>query len=76
MPNVQIRDVPDDVHAALARRAATAGQSLQQYLMGQLEAIAAMPTVDEVLDRIEERAAGHLTTTAAVDALDAERAGR
>jgi plasmid stability protein len=32
MRNVLIRDVPDDVHAELQRRAEDAGQSLQQYL--------------------------------------------
>src|SRR5438309_995254 len=33
MPSVQIKDVPAEVHATLRRRAATAGQSLQEYLL-------------------------------------------
>jgi len=41
MPNVQIREVPDDVHNELVRRAERAGQSLQQYLSAQLASIAA-----------------------------------
>jgi predicted HicB family RNase H-like nuclease len=46
MPNVQIREVPPEVHEALVRRAAIAGQSLQQYLAAQLAALVATPTVD------------------------------
>lgn len=76
MPNVQVRDVPDEVHAALVRRAQDAGQSLQQFLAGQLAAIAATPTIDEVLDRIERRPKGDLSSAAAIEAIDQQRAGR
>lgn len=40
MPNVTIRNVPDDVHAALVARAEAAGQSLQVYLQGLLASAA------------------------------------
>jgi plasmid stability protein len=73
MPNVQVRDVPDDVHAALVRRAAQAGQSLQQYLAAQLATLAATPTLEEILDRIEQRTGGRLTASDSVTALQAER---
>ncbi len=76
MPNVQVRDVPDDVHASLVRRASAAGQSLQQYLAAQLALIAATPTTDEILDRIERRPKGRLSRHDAIAALDAERARR
>lgn len=76
MPNVQVRDVPDEVHETLVRRAERAGQSLQQYLAGQLAAIAATPTVDEVLDRVEARSTGRLTPKEAIDSIDVERARR
>ena len=76
MTNVQVRDVPDDVHAALVRRAARAGQSLQQFLASQLAEIAAMPAVDDVLDRIERRKKGALSSAAAIEGLDEERARR
>jgi hypothetical protein len=46
MPNVQIREVPDDVHAALVRKAELAGQSLQQYLSAQLARLAVTPTTE------------------------------
>jgi len=76
MPNIQVRDVPDEVHEALVRRAERAGQSLQQYLAGQLADIAATPTLDDVLDRVEDRSKGRLTRKEAIDAIDAERARR
>ena len=76
MPNVQVRDVPDEVHEALVRRAGQAGQSLQQFLAAQLAEIAATPTLNEILDRIERRPKGALSAEAAVEALDEERARR
>lgn len=76
MPNVQVRDVPDDVHEVLVRRAARAGQSLQQYLWAQLATIAATPTLDEMIERIERRPKGRVGGRDAVAALGAERARR
>jgi hypothetical protein len=58
MPSVQVKDVPTDVHAVLRRRAAAAGQSLQEYLLGRLTADARRPTLDELLMRAEGRAGG------------------
>ena len=76
MPNVQIRAVPDDVHNELIRRAELAGQSLQQYLSAQLALIAATPTLDDVLERIENRSKGQLSKADAVSSLVEERARR
>lgn len=76
MPHIQVRDVSDEVHEALVRQAAAAGQSLQHYLAEQLSVIAATPTLDEVLDRIERRRGGRLGPREAVAHLEAERAGR
>lgn len=53
MPNVLIRDVPDDVHAELVQRASSAGHSLQHYLKTELERFARTPTLEQVLARIE-----------------------
>jgi len=74
MPNVQVRDVPEEVHEALVRRAQEAGQSLQQFLAAQLAAIAATPTTAEMLDRIDRRPKGNLSSKSAVKAIDEERA--
>jgi plasmid stability protein len=56
MPSVQIKDVPEETHAVLRRRAAEAHQSLQEYLRSQLIEQTSSPTVDEVLARAGERA--------------------
>lgn len=41
--NVTIRGVPDEVRDRLAVRAAARGQSLQEFLLGQLVALASRP---------------------------------
>ena len=58
MPSVQIKDVPEETHAVLRRRAAAAHQSLQEYLRSRLIAEASHPTVDEVLSRAGGREGG------------------
>lgn len=73
MPNVLVRDVPEDVHAALQRRAEQRGQSLQQYLAGELRRLAERPSVDEVLDRIERHTGGRVGLEQAADDLAEER---
>ena len=73
MPNVLVRDLPDDVHAVLQRRAQAKGQSLQQYLTGELTGLAAQPSVDELFDRISRRKGGKVGFRAAVEDLDAGR---
>lgn len=76
MPNVQVRDVPNEVHEALLRRAERVGQSLQQFLAGQLALIAVTPTVDEMLDRLEHHPKGRLSATDSIASLDDQRARR
>jgi len=53
--SVTIREVPDDVRDELAARAARAGQSLQEYLRGQLTALASRPSPDDLWERVEHR---------------------
>ena len=76
MPNLLVRDLPDDVHAELQRRAQRHGQSLQQYLTDELRRLVARPELDEVLDRIERRRGGRVGLAQAADDLAAERARR
>lgn len=73
MPNVLVRDLPDDVHAALQQRAARQGQSLQQFLTAELRRLARRPSVDEVLDRIERRRGGRVGLAQAVEDLREDR---
>jgi hypothetical protein len=57
MVAITVRDVPDAVRDELASRAARSGKSLQEYLRGQLEALASRPTLDDVLARARARVA-------------------
>jgi hypothetical protein len=76
MPNLLVRDVPDDVHAALQRRAERRGQSMQQFLVSELRLLAERPSVDEVLDRIERRGGGQVGLRQAAEDLGEERSER
>lgn len=76
VPSVQIKNVPEDVHRVLRRRAAAAGQSLQEYLLGRLTDEARAPTLEEVLARAGERAGGSVPLAEAVAALRADRESR
>lgn len=55
---LQIRSVPEAVHATLRSRAAAAGMSLSSYLLEELTEMAERPTVAEVLRRAGERSGG------------------
>jgi plasmid stability protein len=52
---IQVRNVPDDLHRALRRRALDAGLSLSDYLLRLAQDDLARPTTAEVLDRIAAR---------------------
>lgn len=72
MPNVLIRNIPDDVHAKLQERARRHGQSLQQYLDQELRHLATRPSVDELNERISGRQGGRVgLEQAAKDIADA-----
>jgi plasmid stability protein len=73
MPSIQIKDVPEETHAVLRRRAAAAGQSLQEYLRGRLIEEARTPTLDEVLSRAGERAGGSISLREAAQAVRRDR---
>jgi hypothetical protein len=74
--NVLIRDIPQDVHAALQRRAERRGQSLQQYLSGELRRLAERPSLEDVLDDVDRRSGGRVGFVQAVEDLASERARR
>ena len=76
MPNVLVRDLPDEVHASLQRRAESAGQSLQQYLATELTRLASTPTMDDVLARISRQHGGRVGLERAVADLDEDRSDR
>lgn len=73
MPNILVRDLPDDVHGALQQRAAQQGQSLQQYLTNELTRLVERPTPGELFARIARRSGGKVGLGQAVADLDSER---
>jgi plasmid stability protein len=75
VPSIQVKDVPDDVHAELRRRAAAAGRSLQEYLLALLREEAETPALGEVLDRVAHRSGGRapLATTTRVVRADRDQ---
>ena len=54
MPHIQIRNVPDDVHAELVSRAEWRGVSLQQFLLDQLIRLTSRADIDQVFDRLDK----------------------
>jgi plasmid stability protein len=69
---IQIQDVRDEVHETLKARAARAGVSLTEYLRTELERVAASPTPDELVARLQSRRRVRPAETTA-DALRAVR---
>ncbi len=69
---IQIRDVPDDVHARLRARAAAVGESLSDYLREEIEEIADRPAIADVLRRARRRTVG----PSVEDIVEAVRSGR
>ncbi|HWE68384.1 MAG TPA: hypothetical protein VG298_17225 [Acidimicrobiales bacterium] len=55
MATIQIRNVPETVHRTYQLRAATAGMSLQEFLLAELERNAAQRTPGELVAETEER---------------------
>ena len=76
MPSVLVRDLPDDVHAALQRKAAQRRQSLQQYLSTELRHLAERRQISDVLEEIESHRGGRVGLRQAGQDLDDERARR
>lgn len=76
MPSIQVKDVPEAVHATLRQRAAAAGMSLQEYLLALLTEETNTPTLNDVLDRAGGRAGGRAPLKTAVKAIRAERDAR
>lgn len=58
MKTIQVRNVPDDVHRALRTRAASAGVSLSDLALTELERVARRPLVAELLARARTRSGG------------------
>ncbi len=66
---IQIRDLDDDVYAALRRRAAEAGLTVPELLRNEATRLAGRPTVEEWLARTGRRPSG-IERSDVLDALD------
>lgn len=70
MATIQVRNIPEDIHRVYRVRAASAGQSLQEYLRLHLIEFAATATPAEIVADVErdiarEGSEGFATTPAA-----------
>lgn len=73
MPNILVRDLPEEIHATLQHRAELRGQSLQQYLASELARLAERPTPEELFGRVSRRRGGKVGLAQAVADLASER---
>ncbi len=55
MANLQIRNVPEDVHAVVRARAAAAGRSVSDYLLDKIVELTQEPTQADVFARAARR---------------------
>lgn len=55
MAVIQIRGVPERARQRLKARAALEGKSLSEYLRLELEELARLPTLEEIVDRVASR---------------------
>ncbi|HEY0260174.1 MAG TPA: antitoxin [Lacisediminihabitans sp.] len=55
---LQVRNLPDDVHLKLKRRAADAGMSLSDYVGRELARLVSVSTVAEVMSWAEKNNSG------------------
>jgi len=52
---IQIRNVPDALHRKLKSRAALAGKSLSEYLLGEIREATDRPTIEDLRARLAQR---------------------
>ncbi|MGQ0562713.1 MAG: FitA-like ribbon-helix-helix domain-containing protein [Gemmatimonadota bacterium] len=72
---IQLRNVPAELHRRLKARAAQNGQTLSDFLIGEIKAIAERPTPAEIRYRLAQRSPLAVRESAA-RAVRAERDAR
>ena len=73
---ITIRNVPDELRDELALRAARNRQSMQEYLLSELERMASRPSNEELRERIRRRVEASGTRISAAEILEARDADR
>lgn len=72
---LQVRNVPDDLHAVLRERAARDGMTMSEFVLRHLQVVAARPAKAEVLARAARRG-GSITFEESVSAVEDGRRGQ
>jgi hypothetical protein len=72
---VQVKGVPEGVHRRLKARAALRGQTLSDYLRGEMQRLAARPSAEELLALLDREAPAALGESAASEVRRARRRG-
>lgn len=70
---LQVRDVPDDVHAELRRRATMAGMSLSDFTLQELSRVTRRPALADLLDRAARRQGSPVTFAEARESVASQR---
>lgn len=76
VPSIQVKNVPDDVHETMRRRARESGRSLQEYMLHRLCREARTPTVEELMARVADRSGGNFSLEEATALVRDERDAR
>jgi plasmid stability protein len=74
MSAIQVKNIPDALHAELRRRAEAEGMTLSEYVLDVLRRDLTVPGRRQWLERLASREP--VRTTGALDALDAARTAR
>jgi plasmid stability protein len=76
MGAIQVKDVPEELHEALRRRAVQEGMTLADYVLDLIRRDLGLPSRREWLERLATREPVGLDRDAVVEALHAARAER
>ncbi|WP_091052007.1 FitA-like ribbon-helix-helix domain-containing protein [Glycomyces sambucus] len=74
--SMTIRHVPEEWRDELAARAARQRQSLQEFMLSQLEDIVARPPLDVVVERARERVRASSSSVTSENILESRDADR
>lgn len=69
MGHIQVKDVPDELHDELRRRARLRNTTVRDYVLGLIEADQRLPTMDEWLAELEQDPPVELGATTTADAV-------
>ncbi|MDP8969564.1 MAG: hypothetical protein M3N52_03505 [Actinomycetota bacterium] len=75
MGNLQVKNIPEDVHAELRRRAAQAGMTVRDYVLGLIRRDQSMPSRQDWVASVRRRRPVVLDRPVA-EVIAEQRAGR